>query len=114
VSVAISGGRDYPSQDQVTALLRVLLPDIPVVVGDCPTGVDRWVREWHGYDLDHPNVYRALWHTLGKAAGPVRNHHMLHDGKAELLIAFDSGGPGTASAIREAKALGITFLRVTP
>jgi hypothetical protein len=110
--VAISGGRDYPNRRQVHAVLRDLRATI--VVGDCPTGVDHWVREWCDYGLTHGYVYRADWDGLGKAAGPERNGRMLRTENPDLLIAFDNGGPGTNDCIRQAKQLGILTVRVTP
>lgn len=73
-----------------------------VVVGDCPTGLDKCVREW----CPEARVFEADWEAHGKAAGPIRNRKMVQ--AADLLVAFwDGKSQGTLSAIREAARAGV-------
>jgi hypothetical protein len=71
--------------------------DIFFKVGDCPTGLDKIVRDWCNTILGDEKwqVFYADWKTYGKAAGPIRNHAMVDSG-ADLVIAFpDDGSRGT-------------------
>lgn len=121
--VVISGTRQVLSFSQETRVARII-HDAMVArseellefrVGDCPTGVDAWVRE----NLDRePAIYEAHWEQLGKAAGPERNRRMLlTPTKADLLLAFPwvEGSRGTRDCIRQADIANIdtvvTWLR---
>lgn len=63
-----------------------------ILVGDCPTGVDKIVREAYefhrlkkkGISL---HVEKADWKEHGKAAGPIRNQKMI-DRKPDYVIAL--------------------------
>lgn len=58
--------------------------------------------KWKGFKL---TVFPADWDKHGKAAGPIRNRQMAE--YANALIAFDTGGPGTANMIKLAKEYGL-------
>ena len=85
------------------------------IVGDCPTGVDREVREFCQANGWPYIVVHALWDFEGNPAGPKRNQRMMHLG-AILRIgcahdvemdAFPWGASkGTNSAIRYARDEG--------
>lgn len=103
--VAITGGRNYhptaEDRDSLQRLLEYLSADA-VNVGDCPTGVDKWVRSWcEAGDLE-VHVFEAEWERFGKGAGPRRNALMME--LSDYLIAFP-GGRGTASCKAEARRL---------
>jgi hypothetical protein len=56
----------------------------------------------------------ADWAKHGKAAGVIRNAHMLIDHKPKRVIAFP-GGSGTADMIRRAKSVrGIEVIEIKP
>lgn len=55
--------------------------------------------------------YPAEWEAHGKAAGPIRNAHMLSDFKPDLVVAFP-GGRGTADMVKKAQDAGVTVLLV--
>lgn len=100
--------RDQESISRVFDLLGYSLPQI--VVGDCPTGVDRLARE----KFLEAEVHRADWDTHGRAAGPIRNQAMVDSG-ADLCLAFPSsrrvrGRTGTGDCMRRAKEAGIPVL----
>lgn len=110
-NVIVTGGRDFTDRDLVWAVLRKLQPG-NIIVGDCPTGVDSFAREWaksqprQGYV-----VYEAFWDKEGRKAGPLRNRRMVQDHKDAVVLAFP-GGRGTASCIAEAEAEGLIILQV--
>ena len=78
---------------------------IVILSGHC-AGTDqmaeRYARE-RGYGLE---VYPADW-SMGNRAGPLRNQLMVD--KADYVIAFSSGGRGTASLIQCTKQKGIPY-----
>ncbi|MCM6776257.1 hypothetical protein NDR87_18815 [Nocardia sp. CDC159] len=49
-----------------------------VAVGDCPSGVDGYVRGWCAAHLARSDwrVFEADWARYGRAAGPIRNRAM--------------------------------------
>lgn len=49
----------------------------------------------------------------GKAAGPIRNQHMIDTAKPDLVVSFP-GGAGTADMVRRAKAAGVRVIEVEP
>ena len=73
----ITGTREEPIPDSVIAKLRRQIRWADhVVLGDCPTGIDRiaWMLV---LELDTPHDrLEADWNTHGKRAGPIRNEAM--------------------------------------
>lgn len=80
-------------------------------VGDCPTGVDLYAREWGA-----ARVFRADWQAHGKAAGPRRNAEMVAwaaEADEALLIAMPApSSRGTWGTIRRAVSAGIPVVIV--
>lgn len=83
----------------------VTYDEFVVVHGDCPRGADhladRYARA-HRWTVErHP----ADWRRLGRAAGPIRNQHMVDLG-ADLCLAFlkdhSSGATGCADLAEKA------------
>lgn len=59
-----------------------------VHVGDCPTGLDRIVREYcERVKIDY-KVHHAHWDSEGRAAGPKRNIRMVTEAKPDRVWAF--------------------------
>lgn len=113
--IIVTGGRDYHHVALVQQLLNSLGPTV-IGVGDCPTGVDEFVRDWvkkMEEDGRAPflTVYKADWKTHGKAAGPIRNKAMI-DGEAPWFCLAFPGGKGTEDCIKQCKKAGIPVLRV--
>lgn len=113
----LTGGRDYGDRAKVLFVVELLAwAMVRVRVGDCSTGLDRFVRE-----SGSPFVGRAWvadWDTHGRAAGPLRNRAMLvgerdgyNEGRADIVVAF-LGGRGTADCVRQARQLGIPVVLV--
>lgn len=114
--VCFSGWRGWSDVDFIEKVVRDLRKDIDpeeIRVGDCPTGVDYWVRQ----KLDGYKRYDANWNKFGKAAGPIRNGAMLTDygeSLADLLVALPEPGShpgqgtsGTWTCIGQAYELGV-------
>jgi len=111
-TIIVTGGRDYTDKDHVWQVLDSVRPG-NVIVGDCPSGVDAFVRGWlmRTPKLTGFVVYEAHWETEGKAAGPLRNQRMVDDHPEALLIAFP-GGRGTAHCTDAARKAGLVVLEV--
>jgi len=112
VRICFTGGRNYDGLALVGFVIDLLSSvgrDVEISVGDCPTGLDRTIRELAKKHC----VWSADWDRYGKAAGPIRNRQMLEGGGtiADLLIAFP-GGAGTEDCVEQAIKLGIQVLRV--
>jgi len=110
--IVCTGGRDH---DEPTVVEMTLLDLNPkgVIVGDCSTGVDLYVRTLCDYNKILYTVFKADWSKHGKSAGPLRNKEMVKMGKmlGATLVAF-KGGKGTANCIKEAENVGLTIMRV--
>lgn len=123
--VLVSGSRDWPSHLSVWRVLDGLVteadewmePDefgntLPkrsfvVVHGDCPTGADRFAKEWCAVAWLEDEPHPANWIRHGRMAGPMRNKEMVDLG-ADVCVAFlHANSRGTASTIRLARAAGI-------
>lgn len=86
-----------------------------IVVGDCPRGIDIYVRLWCGRNRHRCQwrVYEADWDRYGLAAGPKRNQAMVHANRDALVcLAFPLPGPrslskGTWNCADTAAAAGI-------
>lgn len=107
----VTGSRSLPESERwlVDGALDIADPE-SLIVGDCPTGADRYAREWaksHGLE---PMVHCAEWGRLGRRAGPDRNSSMivtaLQLGGAHVLAFPRGGGPGTADCMRKARDAG--------
>lgn len=107
--VIVCGGRDYSDRDTVRRVISALHPDTTVVQGGA-RGADH-LAQWaaHAFRLT-VETHPAEWDTHGKAAGPIRNRHMLSLG-ADLVIAFP-GGSGTAHMVTLAQTAGVPVLQV--
>jgi hypothetical protein len=107
VMIAVSGTR-HPLSSIEEKRIRSILgawSERTLHVGDCPTGVDAFVRAyWHPLWFD---VFEADW-TSGRSAGPIRNGRMLRG--CQTLIAFPAAGResrGTMNTIEQAIRAGI-------
>lgn len=73
-------------------------------------GVDYLGEIW-AHNMGIPvKSFPAQWSELGKAAGPVRNAEMAE--YAEALICIHTGGNGSASMLRLARARGLKIYEV--
>lgn len=91
--ILVTGSRDWADETSIEVSLRQAWADLGrhphtvLVSGACPTGADAIAeRIWasHGLPIErHP----ADWQKHGRAAGPIRNNHMVELG-ADLCLAF--------------------------
>ncbi len=103
--LAIIGGRDFNLKEYAYSEIesRVQLDSITKIVSGGATGADSIAQDF-AKDHNIPfEVFEADWKTFGKAAGPIRNTQIIK--AADLIIAFDTGGPGTRNAIGQARKL---------
>lgn len=116
MKLIIAGGRDFDNRDLLYNTLDLLSqlefkPITQVITGGAK-GADELGKQW-AKDRGHDHLeINADWHTLGKAAGPIRNTKMAEIGEA--LVAFWNGeSSGTGNMISTAKSRQL-FTRVIP
>jgi hypothetical protein len=116
VRIIVCGGRDYADRAfvfQVLDKIHTLRGICEIIQGECPTGADRFAREWAINMGQEPTRCRAEWEKYGKRAGPIRNRQML-ELKPDGVVAFDTGGPGTRDMITAAQEAGVPVYRPRP
>lgn len=99
MKVIVAGSRDYEVYDVIARHLDANLPKegITILHGGC-RGVDLLAKRWADERGIPSEEFPARWKEEGKSAGARRNLLMAEAGDA--LLAFPSGGPGTAMMIR--------------
>ena len=112
--VIVTGSRYHKDRAKVYARLDQLPPGVLIRVGDCPSGVDKFVDQW--MDTRPPGTvileqHKADWNKYGPSAGPRRNGEMVRAG-ADLCIAFPTGtkrdeSKGTWDCVDQARRAGI-------
>jgi len=117
--VLITGSRAWPDARDVYQALNEVAWSVgqgPLVVvhGKCFRGADRMAAEWcRGHPLVVEEPHPASWSEYGKAAGFIRNAHMVDLG-ADLCLAFihnRSRGASHCATLAESK--GIETRRIT-
>ncbi|NUS43741.1 MAG: DUF2493 domain-containing protein [Mycobacteriaceae bacterium] len=117
--VLVTGSRawlDRAAVEAELAYLRGRYDSLTVVHGDCPSGADRFAREWCEGQSDRVVEERhpAEWRRHGKAAGFIRNQAMVDRG-ADAVVAFPMGeAHGTRHCLDAASKAGIPHVTVTP
>jgi YspA, cpYpsA-related SLOG family len=105
--VIVAGCRNFTNYSFVKRVLdRILVrqEQVEIVSGRC-RGVDR-LGEQYAQEKGFPiKTFPADWAKYRRAAGPMRNKQMAD--YADALVAFDSGGKGTADMIKQAKEKGL-------
>ena len=110
MKVLVCGGRYYADRLRVDQVLCDLKPE--KVIHGAAQGADTLAAEW-ALDMGVPvEAYPADWERHGRAAGPIRNRHMLEDSCPDVVVAFP-GGKGTADMVKRAKARGVRVIEVT-
>jgi hypothetical protein len=112
--VIVCGGRDFTRR----VLLFKTMEDLhaqhrfAAFMQGGQRGADAIARDWA---RTHPEIERfackADWGKHGNAAGPIRNTRML-EWHPDLVVAFPTGGPGTADMMRKARAAGVTVIEI--
>lgn len=119
--VLVCGGRHYSDWVKVRQVLGDIcdkhsiyysqsdnwLPsDIIIITGACPTGADDLAASFAMVYWTQYESFPADWKKHGRTAGPIRNQHMLDEGKPDLVVAF-TGGRGTADMVRRSREAGV-------
>jgi hypothetical protein len=97
---------------QVLDKIHTLRGIAGVIQGECPTGADRWAREWAVNMGKKLTRCRAEWEKHGKRASPLRNRYMLTL-KPDGVVAFP-GGRGTLDMITAAQEAGVPVYHPRP
>lgn len=127
--ILVSGSRRWRDETAIADaisgwLTTTSLTGVPVVVHGGQRTWDSQRHTWFGADWLAGCVARrwgfteerhpADWNRHGRAAGPIRNTHMISLG-ADVLLAFPIGeSPGTRGCITLAVAAGIPVLDHDP
>lgn len=118
VRVLVTGSRNWPDDHTVEQALTTVLTeadpvdDFIVVHGACPTGADLYASRWARMPAKpgmgvREERHPAMWNIHGKAAGPMRNRHMVSLG-ADLCLAFIlNDSRGTTDCAERARKAGI-------
>jgi hypothetical protein len=108
--VLVTGSRDWRDRSMIEEVLDTLLTEhgqLAIAHGHCPTGADAYADEWARRNRPRAQItrYIANWKLNGRAAGPIRNQHMVDDG-ADVCLAFirnhSAGASGCADMARRA------------
>ena len=114
--VLVCGGRDFNQHVTIYRALDFLHEKrgITHIIAGGATGADRWAESWAWMNraVVEYVCFRAAWKVYGRRAGPIRNARMIDDGKPDIVLAFP-GGTGTADAVRQAKAVGLTVIEIS-
>ena len=109
MKVLVCGARDWDDYRAIWNRLKKLPKGTTIIHGNC-RGADQMAgaaAEALGLKvIKEP----ALWNTLGKAAGLVRNQDILDEHHPDLVIAFHHDldqSKGTKDMISRAKLIGI-------
>lgn len=118
IRVLVTGSRDWPKPAVVWAALDEQLlqhgKQMLLVVGDCPTGADRYAYDWAWERGVVADVYLADWAAYGRGAGPRRNAAMVAT-RPSVVLAFPLGeSRGTRGCMRLAEKAGIPVRVFTP
>lgn len=106
MKLIIAGSRDFDDMEFVAAWIihKFRLDDIDEIVSGGARGVDACGEQFatiYGIPIKR---FPAQWDLHGRAAGPIRNAQMAKYG--DVLIAFSSGGRGTANMIDTMRKAG--------
>ena len=113
MKVIVCGGRDYANFEMLSLVMDELHAKTPIsmVIQGGAKGADdlafRWACRTKNVSI---TTHHAEWEKHGRAAGPIRNAHMLQD-SPDLVIAFP-GGRGTANMVKQSKAAGVPVIEV--
>lgn len=118
--ILVTGSRNWTDARTLHAALDEALTQahdlaqVVLVHGDCPTGADQMAAEYFDRLGLRTEAHPADWRVHGRAAGPIRNAHMVSLG-ADLVLSFPLGtSRGTWHCTLLAKRAGIPVRIITP
>lgn len=110
MKVLVCGGRDFNDYEFVTKTLGALKGVTEIIQGGA-SGADKLAERWACANKIATIVFHADWKSHARAAGPIRNSHMLAYGP-DLVVAFP-GGRGTADMVGKAKRKGVRVIEAS-
>jgi hypothetical protein len=122
VRVLVTGSRDWNDVKAVHSALHQVEAEHPgqplVVVHGSARGADALAAQWATRQraFGRPvcqEEHRADWNAHGRAAGPIRNQHMVGYGATVCLAFIKDGSRGASDCTRRAEAAGIPVRRWT-
>ena len=118
----VCGDRHWSDYNLIFRKLEALKPDIVlqplepfVIIEGEARGADLMARIAAYHVGAEVRAFPAQWNLYGKAAGPIRNATMLHEGKPDLVLAFHDDiehSKGTKDMLQKAKAAGVPAVLV--
>ena len=112
MKVLVCGGRNFDDRQLVNRTLdrvHALHPITHVIEGGA-IGADRLGQYWANLKEIPLSTYHPDWKRHGRAAGTIRNKHMIEEGSPDVVVAFP-GGAGTACMIKLAREAGILIIQ---
>ena len=111
--VLVCGSRQWTDYRVIERRLKALPPGTVIIEGGA-RGADKAARRIAEHIGLEVKSFPADWKKYGNAAGIIRNHQMLDEGKPDLVLAFPMpDSVGTQDMIRRAKKAGIPVEVVT-
>lgn len=127
--VIVAGGRDFNDYQFMCARLDHFFKDLDknqlvIVNGDGPGLWDKVAKKYIADGADQlakryadergykKVLYPPDWTAFGNGAGPKRNKQMITEGRAEALVAFNTGGRGTLGMIKLAEEYGLKIRQI--
>lgn len=111
--VLVCGGRNYTDRERLFGVLDRChaAEGIGQVIHGGAEGADTLAAQWAESRGIPATEFPADWGRHGRAAGPIRNRVMVHNGHPTLVIVFP-GGRGTADMSRYALSRGLRVVTV--
>jgi hypothetical protein len=116
--ILVTGSRDWTDQDRVWLELGNAVStldidrEIVIVHGGCWAGADKMADEWARKYGATPEVHHPDW-KIGRAAGPLRNRHMVTLGADVCLAFIRNRSKGASHCAHIAAMAGIETRRFT-
>lgn len=117
--ILITGSRTWTDQDAVHQALADAVRDVPadrqviVVHGGCWAGADKIADSWARQYGATPEPHYADWDRHKRAAGPLRNRHMVTLGADICLSFIRDQSKGASHCTHIAAMAGIAVRRYT-
>jgi hypothetical protein len=110
--ILVCGGRDFGDAGLLSRALDAFSgTDVELCHGGA-RGADAMAGEYAKRRGWAVRVFPADWRKHGKAAGPIRNRHMLAEFKPDIVVAFP-GGRGTDDMMRISRKAGVMVSEVS-
>jgi len=93
MKLLVCGGRRYTDAAGARCALDAMaeIGPIEMIITGGARGADRLAEDYAVERGIPVRIFRAEWHRLGRAAGPVRNQVMLDEAAPDLVLALPGG-----------------------